>query len=318
MNITTLREANNSVHICGILKNTDLEIRQDKNGNNFISGKVIVLVEGDDDIPNEVTIRCQANQYTATKQESKSYNNLVKFRANCVTMASLMAVEGLPEKEAKKRASYVRINGRLMRSEYPDKNGKLASYEGISCNFITIFDDNNMWQYAPEATFDVEIFFKALRPEMNRDGEETGRLLIDGIIPIYGGKVIPYSFVAEEDAADYMSSNYEAGRTGHVWGDLISTVQRQEIIHQGFGKPRKEVKTTFKHENLITSGDEKQYDEDDEKSFNIEAIKTAWKIRETETIPAILNRGNNNTNGANNNSNTGFNSTKRSGPKFDF
>lgn len=314
MNVTTLREANNTVHICGILKNTDLEIRQDRNGNNFISGKVVVLVEGDDDIPNEVTVRCQANQYTAAKQESKLYSNLVKFKTNCVTMASLMAIEGLTEKEAKKRASYVRMNGRLMRSEYPDKNGRLASYEGVSCSFITIFDDNNMWQYAPEATFDVEIFFKAIRPETNRDGEETGRILIDGIIPIYGGKVIPYSFVAEDDTADYMSSNYEIGRTGHIWGDLVSTVQRQEIVHQGFGKPHKEVKTTFKHENLITGGDETQYDEDDEKNFNIETIKTAWKIRETETIPAILNRGNNNNA---NNTNNGF-SSKRSGPNFGF
>ncbi|WP_232700075.1 hypothetical protein [Brevibacillus daliensis] len=43
----------------------------------------------------------------------------------------------------------------------------------------------------------MEVFIRSVKDEI-KNGEETGRVLIDTFIPVYGGKVIPFKFVVSE------------------------------------------------------------------------------------------------------------------------
>ena len=41
---------------------------------------------------------------------------------------------------------------------------------------------------------------------------------------------------------------------------------------------------------MITGGKEAQYDDDDKNAYPTEVIQAAWKVRESETLPALLKK----------------------------
>lgn len=292
-----LRAANNEVKIEGILKDMRLHTGNSANGE-YVSGSFVVLVEADGN-NSEVTVNVASSKLTKSGKENPSYKNIMSFRDKAVSIGYLMSEDGgaLDFNTAKSHATRVRClpnNTQLSRNEYYDQSGQLRSTDCVTTSFIRVVEPDDI-TFKPEATFDIEVFFKTILDEKNRDGEETGRVLVNAIVPIYGGKVIPMNFVAEDEIADYIRSNYERNKTGHIWGSIISTVERKVVEQKGFGKPLEKVTSTFKRENLITGGDAEQFDDDSTKSFDVNDIKKAWEIRETETLPNLLQKSKNRT-----------------------
>lgn len=288
-NEMTLRKADNKVHVEGILKEMNLK-HTNQNNENVVNGSIVILVEDGEGQPNEITVNAFAKQYTKTHDENKAYINLSKFMENATSMAHLMSEQGgsMTEEDAKSHATRVKCSsGTLGVNEYYTPAGILTSRTRIDCNYLRIVQNDS---FAPAAEFDVELFFTKIVPEYTKDQEETGRVLIDAILPIYGGKVVPISFVAEGDSGEYIKDNYKPNASGHVWGRIVSTVERKETVQQGFGRAKKEVSVTYKSELMIDGGEEEQYEDDDKKSFPVGAIKNAWKVRETETLPALLQK----------------------------
>lgn len=291
-----LRAAKNEVKVEGILKDMRLHTGNSATGE-YVNGSIVVLVEADGN-SSEVTVNVASSRLTKSGKENPSYKNIMSFKDKAVSIGYLMSENGgaLDFNTAKSHATRVRCspnNTQLSRNEYYDQTGQFRSTDCVTTSFIRVVESGDAFR--PEATFDVEVFFKTILDEKNRDGEETGRVLVNAILPIYGGKVIPVNFVAEDEIADYIRSNYERNKTGHIWGSIISTVERKVVEQKGFGKPLEKVTSTFKRENLITGGDAEQFDEDNTKSFDVNDIKKAWEIRETETLPNLLQKSKNRT-----------------------
>lgn len=289
VNENTIRQADNVIKIEGILKEMALS-HKESDGEKLISGYITILVEDQNGDSNEIVVNAYAKQFTKSHDENSAYKALNTFMENAVSMASLMKDDGprLPEADAKEKASRVKCNkGNISVNDYYRPSGELVSREQFNSNYFRIVPAEGC-QHTAE--FDIELYFQSIRTEV-KNGEETGRILIDGIVPIYGGKVIPLAFVSDGEAAEYIKDNYQIGKSGHVWGRIVSTVERKEIMQQGFGKPKKDVSVTYKRELLIDGGNEEQYDpEDDTKAFSPEAIKKAWVVRETETLPNLLQK----------------------------
>jgi hypothetical protein len=266
-----IREAVNEIFIEGTLKEKTLETTtiDTKDGkSDVIRGELVISTSAD----SEHRVRVFANKLTKEKKENSVYKGLVTVMNEYVSVA-----EALKNGMSASDATNVRITkGKMGLNEYYTPNGELRSYVVFNTNFV----NRVQGEVTPKAIFTIEMFFKSIIPEV-KDSEETGRTIIEGIIPLFEG-VIPITFVANEgEVSDYIAQNYEVGKTGKVWGDIVNKVVKEVQVERGFGKEREKTVTHITNELVITGGESEQYDEDDTtKSYTKEQIKAALNERE--------------------------------------
>ena len=276
-----LREALNEVFIEGILKEKTLELATID-----VQGKKADVIRGElvisDKENSEHRVRVFANKLTKEGKENSVYKGLKTVMDEYVSVA-----EALKLGQTAEAADKVRITkGKIGLNEYYTPNGELRSFPIVTTNFVNRVKDGT---YNPKAEFSLEIYFDNILPEI-KDDEETGRLIVKGIVPVYGGEVIPLTFiVADEDAVNYIQTNYEKGKTGKVWGELVNTVEITKIVEQGFGKAKEKIVTKIINELVITGGEEDQYNEDDERSYSTDLIKKAMAERDIKLDELLKN-----------------------------
>lgn len=268
----TLREAENKVIIEGLL----LEVRH-----NEWNSKEGLNIELDIEVAeNEVHT---VHGMTRYKKKDGSDNAIAKGYQTIIDEYLTVAKHG------RDQADKVRVTqGRIGVNEYYGQDGQLKSFPQISTNFVNRLgaaDDFN-----PRAEFEVEIFVKSVVPEVKND-DETGRVKVNAIIPIFGGKVIPFELMVSAEGAEFVSDNYEVGSTTRVYGDIVNFKEVKETeVPVAFGKPQKKITTKTIREYLITGGTD-PYEEDDVKAYTIETIQQAMVERETY-LAELKNRGN--------------------------
>jgi hypothetical protein len=271
----TLREALNKVTIEGTL----LEVRHQewkmKNGLNI-----------------ELDIEVAENEVHTVKGMSAYKKKDGSDNANAKGYQTIINEYLTVAKHGRDQADKVRITqGKIGLNEYYGQDGMLKSYPELSTNFVNRVNASD--DYNPRAEFEIEIFVKSVVPEI-KNNDETGRVKVNAIIPLYGGKVIPFEFMVGEDGAEFVSDNYEVGCTTKVFGDIVNFKEITEIeVPVAFGKPQKKVNTKTIREYLITSGSD-PYEEENVNSYKVEDIQKAMVERETYLLE--LKSGSNNNN----------------------
>ncbi|MDQ0927759.1 hypothetical protein QFZ25_001819 [Bacillus atrophaeus] len=259
-NKTVLREADNVVTIEGTL--AEIRHTEWKNGNGL-------NIELDIEVaPNEVHTVKGFSKY---KKDDGTDNAIAKGYQTIVSEYKSIAEHGRDE------ADKVRITqGKIGLNEYYTQ-GNLKSYPQLTTNFVNRLDANE--EFNPKAEFDVELFVKNVTEEKVK-GEETGRVILNGYIPLYGGKVIPFTFVVSKEGSQYVEDNYEKGATVNVFGKIINYKEQKVTTKAAaFGEDKKEITSITKREYLVTGGDD-PYDEDSKNAFNSDTIKKALTERE--------------------------------------
>jgi hypothetical protein len=290
-----LREAENRVSIEGTL----LEIRHQE-----WKSKEGLNIELDIEVAeNEVHT---VHGMTRYKKKDGSDNAIAKGYQTIIDEYLSVAKHG------RDQADKVRVTqGKIGVNEYYGEDGMLRSFPQLSTNFVNRLGAGD--EFNPRAEFEVEIFVKSVVPEVKNE-DETGRVKVNSIIPIFGGKVIPFEFMVSKDGAEFVSDNYEVGCTTRVYGDIVNFKEVKETeIPVEFGKPQKKISTKTIREYLITGGTD-PYEEDDTKVFSIEALKKAMVERETY----LLELKNKKSEPKNNENKTGFGSKGKTDqkPKF--
>ena len=185
-------------------------------------------------------------------------------------MEEYKSIAEVGEEEADK----VRVNGDL--NIYTGQNGTNVGYKSNFFNRL-----KNPDEFEPKAEFIVEVFISSIVPEINTDGEETGRVVVNGWTVTYAG-VEPVKLVAEGEIASAVDSTFEPGQTVEFYGEVINnrieTVIEKPVV---IGKPRRDVKVTFKNDLLITGASE-AYEEGVtlEKPYEADVIKAAIQERQ--------------------------------------
>jgi hypothetical protein len=269
----TLREAENQVVIEGTL----LEVRH-----NEWKSKAGLNIELDIEVAeNEVHT---VHGMTKYKKNDGSDNAIAKGYQTIIDEYLTVAKHG------REQADKVRITqGRIGINEYYGQDGKLKSFPQLNTNFVNRVGAGEAFN--PRAEFEVEIFVKSVVPEMKGD-DETGRVKVNAIIPVFGGKVIPFELTVNEEGAEFVSDNYEVGSTTKVYGDIVNFKEVKETeVAVAFGKPQKKITTKTVREYLITGGTD-PYEEESAKAYTIEAIQQAMVERETY-LTELKNQGNN-------------------------
>ncbi|MCY9166536.1 hypothetical protein [Bacillus atrophaeus] len=259
-NKTVLREADNVVTIEGTL--AEIRHTEWKNGNGL-------NIELDIEVaPNEVHTVKGFSKY---KKDDGTENAIAKGYQTIVSEYKSIAEHGRDE------ADKVRITqGKIGLNEYYTQ-GNLKSYPQLMTNFVNRLDANE--EFNPKAEFDVELFVKNVAEEKVK-GEETGRVNLNGYIPLYNGKVIPFTFVVSKEGSQYVEDNYEKGATVNVFGKIINYKEQKVTTKAAaFGEDKKEITSITKREYLVTGGND-PYDEDSKNAFNPDSIKKALTERE--------------------------------------
>lgn len=269
-----MRQAENKVFIEGILSEIDIVERtytKDDVQNNALAGQIKVRVEqkinGVDKIL-EIPVHVFVNEMTKKGTKNPAYESIDTVRREFVSIASGAGVEG---------ADRVRISGAsIQMNEYWADENRLSSYPRINASFVQRVKRD---EFTPKAQFSTELVVSKMINEVDKDGVETGRLKVEGILPQYGGRVDVVPFIAENpNVVDAISQYWQPKDTVKVSGKLnFSSTVEIYTEEQGFGEPIEKRRTINVSELVITGGSQTPLEGDF--AFNEEEIKNALAER---------------------------------------
>lgn len=262
---TNLRQATAKAFAEGIVSEKDLKVVTEE-GKTSIKGSVTIKTSEF----NFIRYNVQVGEKTKEGKDNKAYAGIQ------TVMDEYKSIAEVGEEEADK----VRVTGDL--NIYTGQNGVVVGYKSNFFNRI-----KNPDEFEPKTEFAVEMFISSIVPEVNTEGDETGRVIVSGWVPTYAG-VEPLKLYAEGEVASEVESSFEPGQTVEFYGEMVnSRVETVRDIPVKIGKPRKEVKTTYKNE-LVINGASEVYEEGvtTEKPYDADTIKAAIQERENKLAEA--------------------------------
>lgn len=265
-----LRQSLNQVTIKGKLEEVDLTKQTDKQGRDYIRGTVTLLVDQTVDGVSEQThpqVNVFAYKITNKGTENPAYKSASELMQNGVSIAACGSVEG---------ADVYTVSGAgLATNTFENKDHKDVTYTFIRGSF---FNKNGKGE--PCAIFEQEIIISGIEDEV-KDDLPTGRLMIKGISIGYNEVPDMFTyFVENQNAIDYIRSNWQEEDTVKISGVIRYKVESQEIAVEeevGFGEPVTKVYDKTIKEFVITAGSAGRLPED--KCYDIEEVLQAGALK---------------------------------------
>lgn len=233
-NATNLREAYNKVSVVGILSEKDIK-EEIIEGAKYLTGSLTIKT-------SELNF-VRFNIRVAEKKKDGSANQI--YSSMLTVKNEYKSIADVGEAEADKVIVNAKQGINIYRSS---KTGK--SIVGFKSNFFNRV--KNEEEFTPKAEFEIEVYIKNISYEMS-NGEQTGRVLVYGLVPTYGGGIEDITLVADEEIGEAIMNTYQAGQTVEFFGDIVNNrIETSVEISMAIGKPRFEKTVTYKNDMLIT------------------------------------------------------------------
>lgn len=266
----------NEVVIDGILSEVKLQEGTDKNGNPAIYGEYKVrttnVVDGME-YKVEIPVRVYQSKVTKNNKDNPAYATAQKIMKDYVSIAA----------GGEEKATAIRLPEKstsLQENFFMSKTTKQMVFSsGIKASFVNEINKADM---KPGARFKNIIVIGEMTDEINKDDEETGRLIIKGIIPQWGGKVDVIDFiVANRKIVDLVKHNWQKGDTVLIGGyiNYISIVETKTDDSNTFGEVMQSQSTRSVREYIITGGHEEPLTEE-EGAYSADDIAVALQERQ--------------------------------------
>lgn len=249
-----MKQATNVLNVAGILNEIDLQERQDRNGRDYISGKVFFLVNqtfGGKEEHEELEVTVFAYKKTSKGGDNPAYKSAKDLMENGISVAA--------SGSASTADAYRIGGGRITSNSFTTTDGRNVTYYPMQASFFNKINGD----YTPDASFETEIYITNMKDETDREGIPTGRLILNGAIVGFNDRIDVVPFVVEDaKAVAHIRDNWNVGDTVRIYGKARSTVEivRRASNEDVFGEaPVREYKNTRK-EYVITSGSSSPYD----------------------------------------------------------
>ena len=274
------KQAFNRVNIVGKL--LDLVVREGKlsDGRAYKSANMTVRVTqkyGGREETSEIPISMFASRYTLAGKPNPGYEQIEVLEG--LNTAQNVGIDA---------ASIVRINsGTLRESNFVARSGQLVNTWQLNTSFA------GPVKSMPEcATFDVDVFIMDMKPEEDREGDSTGRLIIKGGIVQYNGNLDVVEFIVENpEAVDYIERHYNNNDTVNIKGRVRVTVIEERASGGGsWGEDIPETTTRTVRELIVTKGDDEPREE--EFAYDPVEIKKAFNVRKAKIEQLQVNAQN--------------------------
>lgn len=269
-----LREAENVVRIEGILSETDLKYGSfEKNGTQFNSIGGVIKIQVNQEINGEsvtleVPVHMFASEYTNKGTKNPAYQSIERVMNE---FTSIAAAGGAAN------ADRVRItNGKITMNEYYGRDGQLISFPRVTASFINKIKADEM---KPCATFTTNFVVAKKMHEVDREGIETGRYKVTGIIPQFGGKVDVVEFVtSNKNVINAVSQYWTENDTVSAQGRLNFSSKTETVVKEvDFGEPQETTRTISVSELILTGGSSTPLE--GEYAYDMSDIQTALAER---------------------------------------
>lgn len=267
---TLADQGTNKITIVGKLLDVAFASGKTKTGAPYERANLTIRVAqtyGGNDEVSEIPVSMFASQFTSKGTPNPAYQSLQDLRK--MKTAQDHGIDG---------ADTVRITGANIReNNFVSKSGQLISGWQISTSFV------NAGSTADVASFIVDIFIMDMSPELDRDGDETGRLLIKGAVVQYGGKVDVLQFIVENpDTVDYIQSHWNVNDTNTVKGRIRVTSKEEKPVasSSSWGEDVPDTTTRMIRELIITKGDDEGKEEDF--AYDPNEIRKGFNVRKAE------------------------------------
>lgn len=248
----------NIVKIEGILSEIDLKYSTfTKDGAEVkgVGGSIKVRVDtiiNNSEVSLEIPVHMFATQYKKDGGLNPAYESIERVMTEYVSIAA----------KDIEHADRIRITrGQIGMNEYYGQNGNLVSFPRITASFITKIRKEDC---KPDATFNVTFVVGAKKYELDKEGVETGRYCVLGMIPQYGGKIDVVPFIAiNPGVIDGVSNYWTEGDTVKATGKLNFTSTTERVSTPvDFGDPVESIRTISISELVITGGSSTPLDGD--------------------------------------------------------
>ena len=280
-----LRQGINNVTLTGEVKEHKLKFNKDKDGN-YINGSLIIKTGEFSELEIKVFVK-EKNKDGKSKKVFETLNKFIE--------GEQLTLADCKNDEDRENVTKVRVFGnRDFVPHFKEEIFKIKEAEEvktkitIELGFGTVSIDNSIKSEDYKADFDVEMYVTSVKEEIKND-EETGRTIISGWTPVYGGKVIPMEFIAgtiiddegeEYDFGEDILNSVEEGMTLELWGNINYQSKIIKTKKGGtLGKAKIEEHREYVNELIILGAD---IQEDEEKEFDPELIKKAKIERDNE------------------------------------
>jgi hypothetical protein len=272
--LNTIKDGN-VVKIEGILSEIDIDYKDfKKNGvdTKAIGGVIKVRVNtaiNGVDTELEIPVHMFAAQLTNSGAPNPAYESIARIKDEYVSIAA-SDIE---------HADRVRITkGAINMNEYYGQDGRLISFPRITASFVSKIKRE---ECKPKAEFNVTFMVGKAGYELDRDGVETNKYKVMGMVPQYGGKVDVIPFYAYNTGViDAVSNYWQEGDTVKATGKLNFTSETKEVeVKVDFGEPTIETRTYSISELVITGGSSTPLD--GEFALNYDDVKAALEDRKT-------------------------------------
>lgn len=265
----------NEVAIDGILSEVKLQEGQDKNGKPAIFGEYKIRTTNTIDgieYKIEIPVRVYQSKVTKNGKDNPAYAAAEKIMKDYVSIAAggvekATAVR-LPEKSTSLQENFFMSK----------TTNQMVFGSGIRASFINEINKADM---NSGATFKTIVVIGELTDEIVND-EETGRLILKGVLPQWGGKVDVIDFiVANRRVADHIRNNWQKGDTVLIGGriNFTSVVEASTQSENTFGEVMTSSRTKSVKELVITGGHEEPLTEE-EGAYAMEDIAEALQERQ--------------------------------------
>lgn len=280
-----LRTAGNKINLVGYVKEQKLKEGKGENGE-YINGSIVVKTGEFSEIELKVFVGKMNKDGTKVKKNYEVLKQLLDEKlptiANCgENEPTIISVYGNKD-----------FVPSIKENRYANKEKEETVTRPIfDLGFGQIKVTNDKTEEDFEATYDIEIYVNEITDEVKIVGEdeeeETGRVLVKGYLPLYGGDIMPITLVAPKEIegddeepieiAELIRDEISEGDTINFYG----TINYEKIVEKKkkggkIGKAKTDTKTTYVSELLIEGAD---FIEDEEQIYEEEEIKKALKER---------------------------------------
>ena len=265
----------NEVAIKGILSEVKLQEGTDKDNNPAIFGEYKIrttnVIDGIE-YNVEIPVRVYQSKITKNKKNNPAYDSAMKIMKDYVSIAAggvekATAVR-LPEKSTSLQENFFMSK----------TTNQMVFGSGIRASFINEINKADM---TPGASFKAIVVIGELTDEIVND-EETGRLILKGVLPQWGGRADVIDFiVANRRVADHIRNNWQKGDTVLIGGriNFTSVVETGTQSENTFGEVMTSSRTKSEREYIITGGHEEPLTEE-EGAYAMEDIAEALQERQ--------------------------------------
>ena len=263
-----MNQSTNKINVVGKLLDAVINDGVLEDGRKYKRANLTVRVTqtfGGREETSEIPVSMFAAQYTQTNKLNPGYSQI----ASLAEMKSAQNV-GIDN------ADMVRISGANLRENnfISKSSGQLINGWQINTSFI------NTGGVTDVASFLIDIYIIDMHPEVDREGNDTGRLVIKGGIVQYRGKLDIVEFIVENpDTVDYIERNWDIDNTVQVKGRIrvTSTEDKPKANESSWGEDIPETSTRTVRELIITKGSDEPFEE--EFAYDKTDIKKALNVR---------------------------------------